>query len=52
MVIISDTSVKNNTAILVLHIWRDQEIITKTVHHTMNVSTIEAELFTIRCSIS
>jgi len=52
MVIISDTSVKNNTATLVLYIWRNQEIITKTFHYIINVSTIETELFAIRCSTS
>jgi len=50
--IISNTSVKNNTVTSVSHIQREHNIITKTVHHAMNVSSTEAELFAIRCSIS
>ena len=45
-------SVKNNTATLVLHIQREYKIIAKTIHHTMNISTTEAKLFTIRYGIS
>ena len=52
ILIISDVSVKNNIAILVLHIWREYKIIVKTIHYTMNILLTEAKLFTIRCSIS
>ena len=45
-------SVKNNIAILVLHIWREYKIIVKTIHYTMNILLTEAKLFTIKCSIS
>lgn len=45
-------SVKNNTAILVSHIQREYKIIAKTIHYAMDVSTIKAKLFTIRCGIS
>ena len=52
MLIISDTSIKNNIATLVSYIHRDQEIIAKFVHYIMNVTSIEAKLFTIRCGIN
>jgi len=45
-------SVKNNIVTLVLYIRRGYEIIAKTVHYVINVSSTETELFTIRCSIS
>jgi len=45
-------SVKNNIAILVSHIWREYKIIVKTIHYTMNILSIEAKIFTIRCRIS
>jgi len=48
MLIISDTSIKNNIVTLVLYIHRDQEIIAKSVHYIINITSIEAKLFTIR----
>ena len=45
-------SIKNNIATLVSYIWREHEIIVRTVHYTMNVLSIEAELFAIRYDIS
>jgi len=47
-----NTSVKNNIATSISHIYREQEIITKSVHHAMNVTSTEAKLLTIRCSIN
>ena len=47
MLIVLDASIKNNVAILILHICRGQEIIAKNVHYTMNVTFSEMELFTI-----
>ena len=52
MLIISDASVKNNIATSVLHIRREHKIIMKTIYHTMNITSTEAELFAIRCDIS
>jgi len=52
MLIIIDTSVKNNIATLVSYIHRDQEIITKTIHHATNVNSTEAKLFAIRYKIN
>ena len=52
MLIISDTSVKNNIATSVLHIRIEYKIIMKTIYYTMNIISTEAELFAIRCDIS
>ena len=52
MLIISDTSIKNNVATLVSYIYRDQEIIAKSVYYIMNITSIEAKLFTIRYRIN
>jgi len=52
VLIISDTSIKNNVATSISHFYRGQEIITKSVHHTMNIISTEAELFAIRCGIN
>ena len=51
ILIISDMSVRSNVTISVSHIQREHEIITKTIHYAMNVLSIEAELFAIRCRI-
>ena len=52
VLIIADASFKNNITTSVSHIWRGQEIIAKLVHHTSNVSSTEAKIFTIRCGIN
>jgi len=52
VLVISDTSVKNNMATLILHIYREQEIITKSVHYTMNITFSETEIFAIKCNIN
>ena len=51
ILIISDISIINNITTSVSHIQREYEIITKTIHHTINVLFIEAELFVIRYGI-
>ena len=47
-----DASVKNNitTSIAYIHIYNKP--ITKTLYHTLNVTSTEAELFAIRCGIN
>ena len=45
-------SIKNSIAILISHIYRDQEIITKLVHYVTNVNSIKARLFAIRYRIN
>ena len=50
--IIVDASIKNNIAFLISHIYRGQEIIAKSIHYVMNITSTEAELFAIRYNIN
>jgi len=52
VLIISDASVKNNITTSVSHIYGEQDIIAKTVHYAINITSTEAELFTIRYDIN
>ena len=52
VLIITDTSIKNNVATSIAHIYIHNKFIIKTLHHTVNINSIEAKLFTIRCSIN
>ena len=52
VIIISDTSIKNQVATLISHIHSHNSPVIKTIHHTVNVSSTEAKLFVIRCSIN
>jgi len=52
VLVIANTSIKNNVATSVLYIWKDQNIINKLVHHAMNINFIGAKLFIIRCGIN
>ena len=50
--VITDASIKNNIATSIFHIHiRDKPII-KTLYHAVNITSIKAELFTIRCSVN
>ena len=51
-VIIANASIKNNITSSVLHIISNCRNLSKEVHHIVNVTTTEAELFSIRCSIT
>ena len=50
--VITDASIKNDIATSVAHIYVANRPLVKTVHHTSFVTTTEAELFAIRCSIN
>ena len=52
IVVIIDTNIKNNNASLIWHDHSNLNSITKTIYHTVNVTTTEAELFAIRCGIN
>jgi len=52
VLIITDTSIKNNVTILISHIYRGQEIIAKSVHYAINVNFTKAKLFAIKCGIN
>jgi len=47
-----DASIKNNIAISIAHIYMVNKPLTKTIHHAVNVTSTEAELFAIRCGIN
>ena len=50
--VITDASVKINIATSISHIHIRNECITKTLYHAVNVTSTEAKLFAIRCSIN
>ena len=51
-IIASDASIKNNVAISTAHIHTHDKLLIKTIHHVVNVTSMEVELFAIRCSIN
>ena len=50
-VVVSDASIKNQVATSISHIHSHNKSVIKTKHHTIRVTSMEAELFVIRCSI-
>jgi len=48
----SDASIKNNVVTSIAHIHMVDKPLTKTIHHAVNVTSTEAELFAIRCGIN
>jgi len=52
ILIISNASIKKIFATSISHVQRDHNIIAKTIHHTMNITFTEVELFSIRCEIN
>ena len=48
-IVVTDASIKNNTAIFISHMHTHNHPITKTVHHAVHVTS---SLFTIRCGIN
>ena len=51
-IIASDTSIKNNVATSIAHIHTHDKPLVKTIHHAVNVTSMEVELFSIRCGIN
>ena len=51
-IIVSDTSIKSNVAISIAHIHAFDKPLMKMIHHTIYVTSTEAELFTTRCGIN
>jgi len=51
-IVVSDASVKNDITTSVSHIHIHDQPLVKTVHHTVFVTSTEAELFAIRCGIN
>ena len=50
--VISDASIKNDIATSISHVHSVNQPLIKTVHHTSFITSTEAELFAIRCSIN
>ena len=50
--VVTDNSIKNNIATFILHIHIANQPLTKTVHYATFVTSMEVELFAIRCSIN
>jgi len=51
-IIIIDASIKNNIATSILHTHILNQPLIKTIHHAAFVTSLEAKLFAIRCSIN
>jgi len=51
-IIVTDASIKNDIATSILHVHLVNHPLTKTVHHTVFVTSTKAELFAIRCGIN
>ena len=51
-IIATNASIKNNVATFITHIYIHNMPLIKTIHHAVNVTSMEVELFTIRCSIN
>jgi len=52
VIIISDASIRNNIAIFISHVHSFNDSLKKTLHHAINVTIMEVELFAIRCRIN
>ena len=50
--IITDAGIKNDIATSILHIYQANCPLIKTVHHAVFITSLEAELFIIRCGIN
>ena len=51
-IVVSDTSIKNHVATSISHIHSFNKPVIKTEHRAINITTIKAELFAIRCGIN
>ena len=52
VLIISNTSIKNNVATLISYLCSGQNILAKTIHHAINITSTEVKLFSIRYRIN
>ena len=52
VLVIFDASIKNNAITSISHIYNIHNIIAKTLHHTINIISIKADIFSIRCKIN
>ena len=52
VVIVSDMSIKNQVTTLISYVHIHDSLVIKTIHHTINIMSTEAELFAIRYDIN
>ena len=52
IVIVSNTSIRNSVAMSITHVYSFNNLLKKTLHHTINITIMEAELFAIRYRIN
>ena len=52
VVVVADTSIKNNMATSIAHVHVHSSPVVKNIHHIVNVMSTEAELFVIRYGIN
>ena len=52
VVVISDASIKNNIVMFITHTYSFNNSLIKILHHAINVTIMEVELFAIRCGIN
>ena len=52
IIVVLDASIKNNVITLISHIHVHNSSVIKMIHHKVNITSTEAELFVIRCSIN
>ena len=50
--VVTNASIKNNMVMSIAHAHIYDKPVIKTIHHTVNIMTTEAELFAIRCGIN
>jgi len=52
VLVISDTSIKNNIVTSIAHIHSFNSSLKKILHHTINITPMKVELFVLRCGIN
>lgn len=52
IIIISNTSIRNNIAMFIIYVYSYSNIVKKILHYAINVTLTEAEIFAIRCRIN
>jgi len=52
IIVVFDTSIRNNIAISITHVHSFNNSIKKTLYHAVDITSIEAELFAIKCRIN
>ena len=52
VIIVLDTSIKNNVTISIAHIYSYNSPVIKMIHYVVNVSLTEVKIFTLRYSIN